>query len=177
MPQLNSLPASEKNATTLLAESFGPRLQHHTLLPEGLYLIQRPQCFAQLMLQMWTTLFYRRGRNKKPVKVLRHFPIIPRLKWMYGTKYFANLMIWWADNRSHDGAMRFPAVRCTSMESRGPYFWGFWKWGSQCAMTSEYKRCEPFFIQKLHVEHPAHRRNDFWICFHGWCLNFFIFFI
>ena len=34
---------------------------------------------------------------------------------MYGTKYLANLMIWWADNRSHDGAMRFPAESLYSL--------------------------------------------------------------
>lgn len=28
-------------------------------------------------------------------------------------------------------------------------------------ITSKYKRCEPVFVQKLHVEHPVHRRYDF----------------
>ncbi|KAL3690612.1 hypothetical protein R1sor_016921 [Riccia sorocarpa] len=47
-------------------------------------------------------------------KVLRRFPIIPRLRHMFRCRSIANLMTWHSSNRSTDGTMRFvsnsPAV-------------------------------------------------------------------
>ena len=46
------------------------------------------------------------GECRVPRKVLRHFPIIPRLQRMFGTEAHAKLMTWHSRNRSSDGKMR-----------------------------------------------------------------------
>lgn len=46
------------------------------------------------------------GECRVPRKVLRHFPIIPRLQRMFGTEAQAKLMTWHSRNRSTDGKMR-----------------------------------------------------------------------
>ena len=43
--------------------------------------------------------------NKVPRKVLRHFPLIPRIKHMFRCKEIASLMSWHANNKSTDGTM------------------------------------------------------------------------
>jgi hypothetical protein len=42
------------------------------------------------------------------MKVLRHFPLVPRLKRMFSTPQLAALMTWHAENFSKDGKMRGP---------------------------------------------------------------------
>lgn len=105
LPQPNTLPSSERQSTRLLrALGLGYNIIHACLrgcvLFRGVFagLNRCPTC--------QTPRFYRRGRDKKPVRVLRHFPLIPRLRRMYGTEYLSNLMTWWVDNRSIDGTMR-----------------------------------------------------------------------
>ena len=44
-----------------------------------------------------------------PQKVLRHFPLIPRVRHMFRTKSFASLVTWHAQNRSTDSIQRMPA--------------------------------------------------------------------
>jgi hypothetical protein len=43
------------------------------------------------------------GKSLVPQKVLRHFPIIPRLKRMYNTPGQASVMTWHINNRNGDG--------------------------------------------------------------------------
>jgi hypothetical protein len=45
------------------------------------------------------------GKSLVPQKVLKHFPIIPRLKRMYSTPKQTSLMTWYIKNRSGDGMM------------------------------------------------------------------------
>jgi hypothetical protein len=49
------------------------------------------------------------GASRVPRKVLRHFPIIPRLQRMFGTEAQSNLMTWHSKNKSVDGKMRMVA--------------------------------------------------------------------
>lgn len=44
-----------------------------------------------------------------PRKVLRHFPIIPRIQHMFKSRGSVDLLTWHAHNRSTDGIMRVPA--------------------------------------------------------------------
>lgn len=44
-----------------------------------------------------------------PRKVLRHFPIIPRIQHMFKSRSISELITWHASNRSSDGVMRVPA--------------------------------------------------------------------
>jgi hypothetical protein len=48
------------------------------------------------------------GQHKRPWKVLRHFPLIPRLKRMFRTPAISELMSWHSKNRSSDGMVRHP---------------------------------------------------------------------
>lgn len=45
--------------------------------------------------------------KKIPQKVMRYFPLIPRLRHMYGRKKLAHLMTWHSQNISSDGIMRY----------------------------------------------------------------------
>ena len=47
--------------------------------------------------------------DKIPHKVLRHFPLVPRMKHMFRCKGIANLMSWHASNKSIDGRMHVPS--------------------------------------------------------------------
>lgn len=54
---------------------------------------------------------YRTDLNgqKVPRKVLRHFPLIPRIKHFFQCKSMAALATWHKDNRSKDGVLRIPS--------------------------------------------------------------------
>ena len=60
-----------------------------------------------------------------PVKVLRHFPIIPRIKSMFRCKDIARLMTWHQSTRSTDEVMRVPAdsPAWKHIEEKWPTFW------------------------------------------------------
>src|SRR3954468_8591328 len=47
--------------------------------------------------------------KKLPRKVLRHFPLIPRLQKLYAVKSTAKDMRWHAEERNDDGILRHPA--------------------------------------------------------------------
>lgn len=47
--------------------------------------------------------------ERVPAKVLRHFPIIPRIQTMFKCKRIASLMSWHQNTRSSDNVMRVPA--------------------------------------------------------------------
>ena len=48
------------------------------------------------------------AQSKIPRKVLRHFPLIPRLKRMFRSPAISELMVWHSKNRSTDGMIRHP---------------------------------------------------------------------
>ena len=47
-------------------------------------------------------------KKKRPCKVLRHFPLIPRLKRMFRSPVISELMVWHSKNKSTDGMVRHP---------------------------------------------------------------------
>jgi hypothetical protein len=48
------------------------------------------------------------ANKRRPWKVLRHFPLIPRLRRMFRTPKISELMVWHAKNTSSDGLVRHP---------------------------------------------------------------------
>ena len=48
------------------------------------------------------------AKRRRPWKVLRHFPLIPRLRRMFRTPAISELMSWHALNKSTDGLVRHP---------------------------------------------------------------------
>ena len=47
--------------------------------------------------------------NPVPIKILRHFPLIPRLKRLYMSSKTAPLMRWHVEGRKEDGRLRHPS--------------------------------------------------------------------
>ncbi|CAA7028546.1 unnamed protein product [Microthlaspi erraticum] len=80
-----------------------------------------PKCKAS----RWKTNMHT-GEVKKgvPNKVLRYFPIIPRLKRMFRTESLAKDLRWHFSNRSSDGKLRHPvdSVTWVSMDATYPSF-------------------------------------------------------
>lgn len=64
--------------------------------------------------------------NKKPVKVLRYFPLIPRLQRIYASAETAKEMRWHEDGRNKDGLLRHPAdgEAWKAFDARYPDFFG-----------------------------------------------------
>jgi hypothetical protein len=62
--------------------------------------------------KMWWTKVQRRGTKTLLLKVLRHFPVIPRIQRMFRSPYLSNLMRWQSENRSDqeggDNLVRHP---------------------------------------------------------------------
>ncbi|KAG8489399.1 hypothetical protein CXB51_017849 [Gossypium anomalum] len=62
--------------------------------------------------------------RKKPVKVLRYFPLIPRLQRLFMSSKTAESMTWHNDQRTDDGLLRHPAdsLAWKSFDSKFPSF-------------------------------------------------------
>jgi hypothetical protein len=107
LPLPNSLPTSEGIATAMVSR-LGLRYDAIDACSNGCVLFRRefaerdscPTCEAARYRQV--------GLSRVPVKVLRHFPLVPRLKRMFSTPELAALMTWHGDNVSTDGKMRGP---------------------------------------------------------------------
>ena len=107
LPSVNSLPNSEYSASKTLKQlGLAYNTIHVCPGPKACILFrgdhvdreQCPQCGAQRFKQV--------GKAKVPVKVLRHFPLIPRLSRMFSTPLQAQYMTWHARNLSEPGVMR-----------------------------------------------------------------------
>lgn len=57
----------------------------------------------------WTTVEENSGKSRVPAKVLRYFPLKPRLQRLYMCKDFSKQMTWHAVGRKKDGKLRHPA--------------------------------------------------------------------
>ncbi|KAL6570373.1 hypothetical protein OROMI_014887 [Orobanche minor] len=64
------------------------------------------------------------AKNKIPSKVMRYFPLKPRLQRMYMSKDFSKLMTWHAVERNKDGKLRHPAdgEAWKLMDAKYPHF-------------------------------------------------------
>lgn len=60
-----------------VAKGYGFRVQRHSCTLEEVFLIEGSNCTFELLSKVFNPKFYWRGMDKKPMKVLRHFPIIP----------------------------------------------------------------------------------------------------
>ncbi|XP_020204521.2 uncharacterized protein LOC109789889 [Cajanus cajan] len=59
--------------------------------------------------QVDSKLEQRKNEHKVPAKILRHFPLIPRLQRLFMCSKTANSMRWHEEERSKDGKLRHPA--------------------------------------------------------------------
>ena len=107
LPMPNSLPSSELIASNMIRR-LGLRYHAIDACKNGCILFRNGNADLQTCPECHAPRFKRVGMSKVPHKVLRHFPIIPRLKRMFSTPHLAALMTWHGQNTSRDGKMRGP---------------------------------------------------------------------
>ncbi len=111
LPENNTLPRTHhaaKSLTTKLGLTYNTihACEHGCVLFRGPHedALRCPKCGGRR--------YQDEDRRCYPLKVLRHFPIIPRLQRMYMSPSISKLMVWHAENRSSkdggDGLVRHP---------------------------------------------------------------------
>jgi hypothetical protein len=107
LPMPNSLPTSEGMATTMVSR-LGLKYDAIDACRNGCVLFRREYAELETCPICEAGRYKRVGLSRVPTKVLRHFPLAPRLKRMFSTPQLASLMTWHGDNVSIDGKMRGP---------------------------------------------------------------------
>ena len=107
LPKPNSMPTSEGNASNMLTR-LGLRYESIDVCKNGCVLFRDRNAEMESCPICNVSRFRRVGMSKVPHKVLRHFPLIPRLRRMFSTPHLAALMTWHGQNVSSDGKMRGP---------------------------------------------------------------------
>ena len=107
LPSPNSLPGSEGVATNMLRR-LGLKYDAIDACKNGCVLFRGEYAEMETCPLCNAPRFKRVGMSSVPNKVLRHFPLIPRLRRMFSTPTMAGLMTWHANNTSKDGKMRGP---------------------------------------------------------------------
>lgn len=107
LPSPNALPSSEAVATRMISR-LG--LQYNTIdaCRNGCALFRHGYAEMDTCPVCNAPRYRRVGMSNVPQKILRHFPLIPRLRRMFSTPQLAALMTWHANNISEDGKMRGP---------------------------------------------------------------------
>ena len=107
LPSPNSLPGSEGVATSMLRR-LGLKYDAIDACRNGCVLFRSEYADMENCPVCNAPRFRRVGMSSVPMKILRHFPLIPRLRRMFSTPHLASLMTWHAKNISRDGKMRGP---------------------------------------------------------------------
>ena len=107
LPKPNSLPTSEGIASSMVTR-LGLRYDAIDACRNGCVLFRREYAELETCPICAAGRFKRVGLSRVPAKVLRHFPLVPRLKRMFSTPQLASLMAWHGENMSRDGKMRGP---------------------------------------------------------------------
>lgn len=107
LPSPNSMPSSEWIASRMLGR-LGLKYDMIDACKNGCVLFRKTYASLDTCPVCHSPRFKRVGKSRVPVKVLRHFPLIPRLRRMFSTPHLAALMTWHGNNISSDGKMRGP---------------------------------------------------------------------
>jgi hypothetical protein len=107
LPMPNSLPSSEGSASSMLSR-LG--LKYHAIdsCKNGCVLFRHRYANMEACPMCLAPRYRTVGLSRVPHKVLRLFPLIPRLRRMFSTPHLASLMTWHGENISTDGKMRGP---------------------------------------------------------------------
>ena len=105
LPQGNTLPCSEKEATRMLRK-LGLVYDTIHCCPHNCVLFRGTLVDVSVCPKCNANRFVRRS---VPAKVLCHFPIIPGVKMMFSIQEVVELCSWHHFNKSKDGLMRHPA--------------------------------------------------------------------
>lgn len=104
LPSPNSLPDSERKASRLLHKlGLGYKAIH--ACSRGCVLFRGAWEHAETCPKCGECRFKRVGKSTVPRSVLRHFPLVNRLKRMFSTPALSKLMTWHKTNMSTDGKM------------------------------------------------------------------------
>ena len=107
LPTPNSMPPSVAEATKML-DRLGLQYNSVHACRNGCILFRKEHADMERCPSCQSGRYRFVGQSRVPWKVLRHFPLIPRLKRMFSTPELASLMTWHSENISKDGAMRGP---------------------------------------------------------------------
>jgi hypothetical protein len=111
LPRNNSLPRNYYAAQSLTAK-LGLTYKTIHACERGCVLFRGPHEDALQCPKCGGRRYRDEERRRFPVKVLRHFPIIPRLQRMFMSPEISKLLVWHAENRSNreggDGLVRHP---------------------------------------------------------------------
>ena len=107
LPSPNSLPANEGAASNMLSR-LGLRYDAIDACKNGCILFRREYADMEACPICNAYRYKRVGLSRVSNKVLRHFPLAPRLKRMFSTPKLAAMMTWHGENISVDGRMRGP---------------------------------------------------------------------
>lgn len=106
LPEINTLPRSEYQASKM-QRTLGLSYKAIHACPNYCMLFRGGENARLRSCLVCHAPRYRRcGNSEVPRKVLRHFPLIPRLRRLFSTPTHAELQTWWHRNRSVDGAVR-----------------------------------------------------------------------
>ena len=105
LPQPNTLPDSEYEASQLL-NSLGLEYQSIEVCPNNCVLFRGPFSHLQLCPHCRSMRSRRHGVSWVPQKILRHFPLVPKLKRIFRSAVQASMMTWHARRRVEDGMVR-----------------------------------------------------------------------
>ena len=101
----NTMPVSAAMATKML-DRLGLQYNSVHACRNGCILFRNAYADVDICPTCHSERYRSVGQSRVPWKVLRHFPLIPRLKRMFSTPELAALMTWHSDNVSNYGAMR-----------------------------------------------------------------------
>jgi hypothetical protein len=109
LPKGHTLPPDRRNAR-LYITGLGMDYQKIDACPNDCILFRNEHAYARSCPKCGESR-YKDGMQGTtiPRKVLRHFPIIPRIRHMFKSKSTVELLTWHASNRSEDKVMRVPA--------------------------------------------------------------------
>jgi hypothetical protein len=105
LPQPNTLPTTEHVASTRLANLGLPYDSIH-VCPNNCTLFRKENADLDACPKSNAPRMKRVGQSWVPFKVLRHFPIIPRIQRMFGSVAQAKEMVWYSLHLSTDGRVR-----------------------------------------------------------------------
>ena len=108
LPQPKNCPKTEREATSIL-KSLGLSYNIIHACPNGCALFRGPLETELSCPMCGAHKYYRRGRSIKPHHVLHHFPLIPKLRRMFGSPILAKMLTWHKDECVKDGLMRCAA--------------------------------------------------------------------
>ena len=123
LPSPNSLPTSERMASNML-NRLGLKYDAIDVCRNGCVLFRGEFAELEACPLCEASRFKTVGQSRVPIKVLRHFPLVPRLRRMFSTPQLASLMTWHAENMSDDGMMRgpFDSPQWESIRDKYPEF-------------------------------------------------------